>query len=148
MAVEIFSLLHSIGNSLLSLFREGRKENREHNDRIASLCGSISECLTKIAANLQSRKNPRAECRELAHYLQRFQAVAGKDLAEDLAAELRECLRVAHIGPMRTVEFLKGLRFNLAPEVSSVAKLESDIAQIEEAAGSFRAAANLLRAEF
>lgn len=145
--VPFFNLLVSIGNHLFDFFRERKKESRERNDRIAALCTSISNCLEKMASDIREGNNPKRECAELAKYLMNFQDVAGKDLDKDEAAELREWIRVSWVGPLRSVKLLREMGFD--PHLSKVpeARLDNELAQIEEAAGVFLATANLLKAE-
>ncbi|SRR6266478_6088351 len=140
--------LVDFASSVLGIVRNIRADEKDRLQRVAKLLGQIADCMQRIidAARKGEWGPLNGNCEELGAYFQRFGEL---DLGPFLSDQDKQLLRqleeaiIARRGSLLAFEF-GGYGKN--PTIEQKASIEQNVVQMEKAAGSFRAAQNLLLA--
>lgn len=135
--LDIFGTILNVAKSLLGLSDQLRTADRQRRGDMAQLFESISDCLVAVATEIRAGGVPHGRCAELAQYAQELPRRVEAELGQQKAQELGETLFSAY----NVESVAMGLQ-----EVADEQQKDPYLAKIEEAAGKFRALANLVRA--
>jgi hypothetical protein len=124
---------------LLGIVRTAKADERERLLRVAKLLGQIADCMQRIIDTAKKKEYPGSHCEELGAYFKKFSEL---DLGPVLGDEDKTLLRELEDGVIAR----RGAIFSYNFWDSEPARMEQNLAQLERAVGSFRAAANLLAA--
>lgn len=122
-----------LGDKLLSNIQWIAKAKRDQRDRIADYCHSIADCLSKAYKDLHQGQIPHGCCAEMDSYMRDLRDMLEKTLTPAEFKELRDSLEIAY-----HVE-------RLGHELSQPEYPDSKFAELDIAAGKFRAVANKIR---
>ena len=135
--LDIFGTILDVAKSLLGLSDQLRTADRQRRGDMATLFGSISDCLAAVSTEIRAGGVPHGRCGELAQYAMMLPGLVAPELGDEKANELGETLHSAY----NVESVAMGLQ-----EVVDDQEKEPYLAKLEEAGGKFRALANLVRA--
>lgn len=133
---DIFSLILNVAKSLLDAAEFFRASSRQRREDMAVLFEEISACLTDVATEIRLGGVPHGRCAEMQQYARDLPDKTRKELGDDRAEELGGTLADAYNVEQVAMELQR---------VEDAADKEPYLATIEEAAGKFRALANLVK---
>jgi hypothetical protein len=128
MLPQILGLL----NFVLGRADRWRDKGLEQRTRVAGFLNGVSDCLTRVAADLRANRVPHSACSELAHYARQIPETVEQELGKE-AADLRAALREAASSRRGALERADDLEY-----------ARNQTAVIEEIAGKVKALAVLL----
>ncbi len=123
-----------LGERLLSISDTLAKSKREKRDRIADYCERIGDTLSRAFKDLDRGIVPHGLCAEMDHYMRDLRAVLADTLSANEYDDLRGALQVAY-----EVE-------HIDREFPGPQRSGSKYAELDIAAGKFRATAGKIRA--
>ena len=121
-------------DKLLSRLGLLEKAKREQRDRVATYCASIADTLSQAYRTLESGIIPHGLCAQMDRYMHDLRCVLEESLSEAEFRELRDVLAVAY-----QVE-------HIDRELPAPKKDGTKYAELDIAAGKFRAIADKLKA--
>lgn len=122
-----------LGDKLLSNIQWIAKAKRDQRDRISEYCRNIADCLSKAYKGLQQGQIHHGCRSEMDSYMRDLRDVLEKTLTPTEFKELHDSLEIAY-----QVE-------RLGHELSQPEPPDSKFAELDIAAGKFRAVANKIR---
>lgn len=126
--------LISLTDKLLSIIGMFKKANRDQRERVARYCEQVSDTLSEAYQALERGSIPHGCCAAMDSYMQNLRVVLAETLSEDEYEDLRDVLAVAY-----HVEYLDR-------EIKEPLREESKYAELDIAAGKFKAVAEKMRA--
>jgi hypothetical protein len=133
---DIFKTILDVAKSLLGLSDQLRSADRQRREAMSGLFSSISDCLVDVSTEIRAGRIPHGRCAEIEQYAQDLPGKIRNEVP-DRADELGQLLQSAY--------HVEIVAMNLH-QLEQDADKEPYLAQIEEAAGKFRALANLIKA--
>lgn len=125
--------LNVLAERLLPLLPGYVKAKQEHRERLASYCEQVADCLSRAFRTLEEGRIPHGCCVEMDQYMKDLRDVLKDVLPEHELDQLRDALAVSY-----EVEYIDR-ELGAAPRGSKYA-------EIDKAAGRFRAIAQRVRA--
>jgi hypothetical protein len=126
--------LLSLTEKLLSITGRFKKAKRDQQDRVAQYCEEISSTLSKAYKELEKGRIPHGCCSAMDNYMRNLRIVLAETLSKEEYEDLRDVLAVAY-----HVEYLDH-------EITEPLREGSKYAELEIAAGRFKAIAGKIRA--
>ena len=123
-----------LADKLFSLSDTIKKSRRNQKDRVAEYCERISDTLTQAFKELEKGIIPHGLCAQMDSYMRDLKSVLKDTLSDDEYNDLREVLQVAY-----EVE-------HIDRELQNPPRKGSKYAELDIAAGKFRAVADKIRA--
>jgi hypothetical protein len=128
MLPQILGLL----NFVLGRADRWRDKSLEQRTRVAGFLNAVSECLSRIAADLRADRVPHAACSELARYARQLPETVQQELGKE-ATDLLVSLQEAAYSRMAALKRVEDLEY-----------AREQMAVIEETAGKVKALAVIL----
>jgi len=132
-ALDDFKVLHEVSRSLSRESERLHKAERVRRMDMARLFEHISGCLGAVSDEIRAGRVPHGKCSELFAYAQRLPDKIRKELGDEEAERLGSMLRSAFN--------VEGVAMRL---LNVPADKEPYLKEVDEAAGEFRALANLV----
>jgi hypothetical protein len=123
-----------LGDKLFSLADVFRRSEREKKDRVAEYCEKIAKVLSHAYDELERGHIPHGLCSEMDRYIHDLKTVLQNTLPRDEYDDLNSALQIAY-----KVE-------HIDRELPNPPRLGTKYAELDIAAGKFRAIANRIRA--
>ena len=123
-----------LGDKLLSLSDTIRKSRRDQKDRVAEYCERVADTLSQAFKELERGVIPHGLCAQMDNYMRDLRIVLEYTLTDDEYNDLRDALQVAY-----QVE-------HIDRELPDPPRQGSKYAELDIAAGKFRAVADKIRA--
>lgn len=122
-----------IARTLFGLGEKFTKARAERRARIADYFGAISQTISKVSESLKENEVPHGKCAEMATYADLLPETIGDVIGSEKAKELSTRLKDAHEVEM------------LLYDLHNAPDRDQELAQLDEAAGLFKALANSIR---
>ena len=132
--LDIAKAILDAAKAILGLADQLKTAERQQRADMADLFDKISACLAATSSEIRAGEIPHGRCGELMMYADSLPPLAMGALGDEKAKALGVQLHSAY-----AVE-------RLAVQIAEAADQEPHLAALEEASGTFRALANLLRA--